>query len=99
LEGFWRAHQIPIPDIASNPAHLKLLEKWMRSYRPEELFDYAGQLFPELKNLPPKGPRRMSANPVANGGLLRKALDMPDFRNSRLMSKNQGLLWPVTFRH
>jgi xylulose-5-phosphate/fructose-6-phosphate phosphoketolase len=91
LEGFWRAHQIPIPDIASNPAHLDVLEKWMRSYKPEELFDQAGQLFPEWKELPPKGPRRMSANPVANGGLLRKALDMPDFRHSRVEVKKPGV--------
>ena len=91
LEGFWRAHQVPIADVASNPAHLRVLEQWMRSYRPEELFDYAGKLSPELKELPPKGPRRMSANPVANGGLLRKALDMPDFRNSRVEVKNPGV--------
>ena len=82
LEGFWRAHQIPLTDIATNPSHLKLLETWMRSYKPEELFDADGRLIPELKALAPKGLRRMSANPIANGGLLRKPLDMPDFRNS-----------------
>src|SRR6266403_3854424 len=82
LEGFWRAHQIPIPDIATNPAHLKLVEEWMRGYKPEQLFDEQGQLIPELKELAPKGRLRMSANPVANGGLLRKALDMPKFRDS-----------------
>ena len=82
LEGFWRAHQIPMADIATNPSHLKLLESWMRSYKPEELFDEDGRLMPELKALAPKGHRRMSANPIANGGLLRKPLDMPDFRNS-----------------
>ena len=84
LEGFWRAHQIPITDVASNPNHLKLLETWMLSYKPEQLFDEAGRLIPELKALAPKGPRRMSANPVANGGLLRKPLDMPDFRSLKV---------------
>jgi len=84
LEGFWRAHQIPITDVASNPNHLKLLETWMLSYKPEQLFDDAGRLIPELKALAPKGPRRMSANPVANGGLLRKPLDMPDFRSLKV---------------
>src|SRR5260370_19394461 len=82
LEGFWRAPQIPIPDIATNPAHLKLVEEWMRSYKPEQLFGEQGQLIPELKELAPKGRRRMSANPVAKGGLLRKALDMPNFPHS-----------------
>ena len=90
LEGFWRAHQIPLPDIAANPSHLKLLETWMRSYRPEELFDETGRLIPELKALAPKGPRRMSANPIANGGLLRKPLDMPDFRKSAVEVKKPG---------
>ena len=84
LEGFWRAHQIPITDVATNPSHLKVLEAWMRSYRPEQLFDVAGQLIPELKDPAPKGLRRMSANPVANGGLLRKPLEMSDFRNSKI---------------
>jgi xylulose-5-phosphate/fructose-6-phosphate phosphoketolase len=88
LEGFWRAHQIPIPDVATNPAHLKVLEAWMRSYRPEELFDRAGKLIPELKALAPKGARRMSANPVANGGILRKPLDLPDFRSSGVEVKS-----------
>ena len=90
LEGFWRAHQIPITDIATNPSHLKLLETWMRSYKPEELFDDAGRLIPELKALAPKGPRRMSANPVANGGLLRKPLEMPDFRSLKIDVKKPG---------
>jgi xylulose-5-phosphate/fructose-6-phosphate phosphoketolase len=90
LEGFWRAHQIPITDIMTNPGHLKVLETWMRSYKPEELFDEAGRLIPELKALAPKGQRRMSANPVANGGLLRKPLDMPDFRTSNVEVKKPG---------
>lgn len=80
LEGFWRAHQIPLPNVASNPEHLKLLESWMRSYKPEEVFDKTGKLLPELKELAPIGNARMSANPVGNGGILRKPLDIPDFR-------------------
>ena len=90
LEGFWRAHQIPLTDIATNPSHLKALETWMHSYKPEELFDEQGRLIPELKALAPKGPRRMSANPVANGGLLRRPLDLPDFRNSAVQVKKPG---------
>jgi xylulose-5-phosphate/fructose-6-phosphate phosphoketolase len=80
LEGFWRAHQVPITDPVTNPAHLKLLEGWMRSYHPEELFDQGDQLVAELRELAPKGTRRISANPHANGGLLRKPLKLPDFR-------------------
>ena len=80
-EGSWRSHQVPFSDVQDNPAHLKLLEDWMRSYRHEELFDEAGVLRPELKALAPKGARRMSANPHANGGLLRKPLSLPDFRD------------------
>ena len=80
LEGYWRAHQIPIPDVAENPAHLKILEEWMRGYKPEELFDANGKLVPELKEMAPTGKRRMSANPHANGGLLRKSLRLPNFR-------------------
>ena len=80
VEGFWRAHQVPLSGLKDNPAHLKMLEEWLRSYRPEALFDETGKLIPELKELAPKGTRRMSANPHANGGLLRKALRMPDFR-------------------
>jgi xylulose-5-phosphate/fructose-6-phosphate phosphoketolase len=89
LEGFWRAHQIPLTDIA-NPGHLKVLETWMRNYKPEKLFDEQGRLIPELKALAPKGPRRMSANPVANGGLLRQPLDMPDFRDFAVEVKKPG---------
>ena len=80
VEGSWRAHQVPVADVRSNPAHLQLLESWMRSYQPEELFDADGTLRAELKALAPAGARRMSANPHANGGLLRKQLKMPDFR-------------------
>src|SRR5579872_11212 len=79
LEGSWRAHQIPIPDVVDNPAHLQMLEAWMRRYHPEELFDAAGRLVPELKALAPTGARRMSANPHANGGVLRVPLRLPDY--------------------
>src|SRR5277367_8812 len=77
-EGYWRAHQVPIPDMAT-PEHVKLLEDWMRSYRPRELFDHDGGLRPEIAALAPEGDRHMSANPHANGGLLRGELVMPDF--------------------
>ena len=80
VEAFWRSHQVPFSDVRDNPANLKLLEDWMHSYKPEELFDASGKLIPELKALAPKGNRRMSANPHANGGLLRKDLKLPDFR-------------------
>ncbi len=80
VEGSWRSHQVPF-QIHENPAYIRLLEEWLRSYRPEELFDEHGTLMPELKKLPPTGIHRMSANPVANGGLLRKALRLPDFRD------------------
>jgi xylulose-5-phosphate/fructose-6-phosphate phosphoketolase len=81
VEGFWRSHQVPLANIQTNPAHLQLLEAWMRSYKPEELFDETGRLIPALRALAPKGDRRMSANPYANGGVLRKALKMPNFRD------------------
>jgi len=90
IEGFWRAHQVPLANIRENPAHLKLLEDWLRSYRPEELFDESGRLIPELKELPPKGTRRMSANPHANGGLLRRALRLPDFRSYGVQLEKPG---------
>jgi xylulose-5-phosphate/fructose-6-phosphate phosphoketolase len=80
VEDFWRAHQVPF-QIHDNPAHLKLLEEWLRSYHPEALFDERGRLVPELKALAPAGDRRMSANPITNGGLVRKVLRLPDFRN------------------
>jgi xylulose-5-phosphate/fructose-6-phosphate phosphoketolase len=80
LEGSWRSHQVPFAQVREKPSHLKALEDWMRSYRPEELFDARGCLIPELRALAPKGIRRMSANPHANGGVLRKDLKLPDFR-------------------
>jgi xylulose-5-phosphate/fructose-6-phosphate phosphoketolase len=80
VEGYWRAHQVPLSGLHGNPEHMQQLERWLRSYRPEELFDAQGRLLPELKALAPKGIRRMGANPHANGGLLRRDLRMPDFR-------------------
>ena len=80
VEGFWRSHQVPLANVRTNPAHLKQLEAWMKSYRPEELFDADGRLVEELRELAPTGHRRMSANPVANGGLLRRELRLPDPR-------------------
>ena len=80
VEGYWRAHQVPLSGMHENPAHLQQLEDWLRSYRPEELFDENGSLVPELRALAPDGERRMSASPHANGGLLRRDLRMPDFR-------------------
>ena len=79
-EDYWRAHQVPMGEMHENPAHVQILEQWMKSYRPEELFDQTGKLVPELAALPPHGERRMSANPHANGGLLLKDLRLPDFR-------------------
>src|SRR5205814_1855103 len=81
VEGFWRAHQVPLATIAQHPEHLKMLEDWLASYRPHECFDGQGRLIPELQALAPVGTRRMSANPIANGGLVRRALMLPDFRN------------------
>src|SRR5579884_1917275 len=80
VEGTWRAHQVPLVDVRSRPEHLQILEAWMKSYRPEELFDANGTLIPELAELAPRGERRMGANPHANGGLLLRDLAMPDFR-------------------
>ena len=80
LEGFWRAHQVPLPDVKKDPEQLRILESWMRAQKPEELFDADGKLIAELKALAPTGTRRMSANPHANGGTLKKALRLPDFR-------------------
>ena len=81
VEDFWRAHQVPITDVIEKPAHLKMLEEWLRSYRPEELFNADGAPVTAIRALAPRGKRRMSDNPHANGGLLRKPLDLPDFRD------------------
>jgi xylulose-5-phosphate/fructose-6-phosphate phosphoketolase len=81
VEGTWRSHQVPLTDFAKKPAHVRLLEDWMKSYRPQELFDENGTLIPELRALAPEGNRRMGANPHANGGLLLEELRLPDFRS------------------
>jgi xylulose-5-phosphate/fructose-6-phosphate phosphoketolase len=80
-EGTWRSHQVPLAELAERPEHLAQLEAWLRSYRPDELFDETGKLLPELRELAPDGRRRMSASPHANGGLLLRDLVMPDFRD------------------
>ena len=79
VEGTWRSHQVPLSETHTNAGHMAQLEKWLRSYRPEELFDQDGALRTELRALAPTGHRRMSANPHANGGLLLRDLDLPDF--------------------
>ncbi|MEJ2145725.1 MAG: phosphoketolase family protein [Acidobacteriota bacterium] len=81
VEGSFRSHQVPLANVANDPAHLKMLEEWMLSYHAEELFDSEGRLKPELESLAPRGERRMGANPHANGGLLLKDLRLPDFRS------------------
>ena len=80
VEGTWRAHQVPLAEVRTNPQHLRQLEDWLRSYRPEELFDEHGALLPELAAVAPEGERRMSANPKTNGGLVLRDLELPDFR-------------------
>jgi xylulose-5-phosphate/fructose-6-phosphate phosphoketolase len=90
VEGSWRSHQVPFADVRENPDSLALLEHWLRSYRPDELFDAGGRLIPELRALAPKGERRMSANPHANGGLLRRELDIPDFRAYAVSVSSHG---------
>jgi xylulose-5-phosphate/fructose-6-phosphate phosphoketolase len=90
VEGTWRSHQVPLAGVRNNAEHLRQLQEWLRSYRPEELFDEDGRLVPELAAMPPKGERRMSANPHANGGLLLRDLVMPDFRDYALEVKKPG---------
>ncbi|MBI4844288.1 MAG: phosphoketolase family protein [Nitrospirae bacterium] len=89
-EDFWRSHQVPFSEMSEKPAHVKLLEDWMKSYKPEELFDEKGALRPELAELAPKGEARMGANPHANGGALLKDLKMPDFRDYALKVPKPG---------
>jgi xylulose-5-phosphate/fructose-6-phosphate phosphoketolase len=91
-EGFWRSHQVPLAETATNPEHLKLLEEWMKSYKPEELFDEQGRLRPHLAELAPKGARRMGANPHANGGLLLRELKLPDFRDYAVEVPKPGMV-------
>ena len=90
VEGTFRAHQVPLAEVRTNPQHLQLLEQWLRSYRPQELFDSVGRLQAELAELAPKGERRMGANPHANGGLLLKDLHMPDFREYAVKVSRPG---------
>ncbi|HEY6340354.1 MAG TPA: phosphoketolase family protein [Bryobacteraceae bacterium] len=90
LEGSWRAHQVPLANVKKDPDQLNILEKWMRAQKPEELFDAGGKLIPELKELAPNGLRRMSANPHANGGILKKTLRLPDFRGYSLQVEKPG---------
>lgn len=89
-EGYWRSHQVPMGEMHEKPDHVRILEKWMKSYKPEDLFGKDGRLQPELAELPPKGERRMSANPHANGGLLLKDLRMPDFRSYAVKVTSPG---------
>jgi xylulose-5-phosphate/fructose-6-phosphate phosphoketolase len=91
VEGSFRSHQVPLSDPARQPAHLQMLEDWLQSYRPEELFDEAGRLLPELAALAPLGTRRMGANPHANGGLLLRDLRLPDFRDYAVAVPMAGL--------
>jgi xylulose-5-phosphate/fructose-6-phosphate phosphoketolase len=90
VEGTWRAHQVPVADLQLKPEHVKILEQWMKSYRPQELFDQQGQLISGLAELAPTGDRRMGANPHANGGLLLRDLVMPDFRDYAVAVKKPG---------
>lgn len=92
IEGTFRAHQVPVTDFQKHPEHIAILEKWMKSYRPEELFDRRGRFIPELAELAPKGERRMGANPHANGGLLLCDLKLPDFRDYALNIEKPGSL-------
>ena len=80
-EDYWRSHQVPMGEMRDKPEHVRILEEWMKSYRPDELFDETGRLRPELAKLAPQGERRMGANPHANGGLLLRDLRLPDFRD------------------
>ena len=89
-EDFWRSHQVPISEVRDNPEHIRLLEQWMKSYKPEELFDENGRFKPDLEEIAPKGERRMSANPHANGGLLLRGLMLPDFRKYAVEVEKPG---------
>ncbi|MGB8265294.1 MAG: phosphoketolase family protein [Candidatus Velthaea sp.] len=90
IEGSWRAHQVPITDPATNPAHLRILENWLLSYRPHELWDESGAPIAAIRELPPAGTRRMSANPIANGGLIKLPLQVPPFREYALKLDQPG---------
>src|SRR6201997_3544316 len=90
LEGFWRAHQVPLPAVKKDPEQLRILENWMRSQKPEPFFDASGKLAPVFAELAPTGTRRMSANPHANGGRIKKALRLPNFRNYANATEKPG---------
>jgi len=92
LEGSWRAHQVPLANVKKDPQRLKMLEDWMRGYKPGELFDENGTLRPEYKSVAPKGTRRIGSNPHANGGQLKKALHLPDFRTYGIQLDNMGVI-------
>ncbi len=98
VEGTFRSHQVPVTEFASKPEHISILEDWLRSYRPEELFDENGTLIPELAELAPKGQRRMGANPHANGGLLLQDLRMPDFRDYAVQVPKPGQVYAEATR-
>jgi xylulose-5-phosphate/fructose-6-phosphate phosphoketolase len=97
-EDYWRSHQVPLADMADRPDHIRLLEEWMKSYRPEELFDETGRLVGELAELAPEGARRMGANPHANGGLLLKPLRMPDFKEYAVEVPHPGAVYAEATR-
>ncbi len=90
-EGYWRSHQVPFAEMAEKPEHIRALELWMKSYKPEELFDKNGCLFSQLAELAPKGKHRMSDNPIANGGLLLRDLQLPDFRKYSVQVDKPGI--------
>ncbi|WP_315790869.1 phosphoketolase family protein [Fischerella sp. JS2] len=92
VEGFWRAHQVPMGAMHSNPEHVRMLEEWMRSYKPEELFDENGTLFPEIKEVAPTGSKRLGSTPYANGGVLRRGLKLPDFRKYGVELEKPGTI-------
>ena len=89
-EGHWRSHQVPLSELDKKPEHITILENWMKSYKPEELFDKHGKLLPELASLAPEGEKRMGANPHTNGGALLKPLDLPDFKSYAVDVKKHG---------
>ncbi|TIU49066.1 MAG: phosphoketolase family protein [Mesorhizobium sp.] len=91
-EGFWRSHQVPLSGLAENPAHLKLLEEWLKSYRPEELFDAAGAPVAAIRATAPQATKRMSANPHANGGLLRRSLELPGLHDHAIALERPGAI-------
>ncbi len=97
-EGYWRAHQVPMGEMHENPDHVRVLEAWMKSYRPEDLFDAAGRLKPEIRDVAPQGTRRMSANPHTNGGLVLRDLRMPNFRDYAIEVKAPGAVFAESTR-